>query len=537
MKHRWVTMLLPLLSALALKIFILVTGSVTFDSDEAILALMARHILAGEHPLFFYGQHYMGALDAYLIAGAFLLFGQHVIAVRLVQVALTFGVVGTSWLLAEELGGQHSRDNFAGLATGLLIAWPPILFALYTTATLGNYVETLLLNNLLWLIAIKVAKRSAECTSLLDTVWLFVWGVLAGLGWWGMVLILTAALPTGLALLWDGRRRLPQVLPPMITGFVLGAAPWLWGTLMEGATTTVGDLAGVWINEPFRGNVYLGRLMMLVVFNLPALFGLRPPWSTDWVMLPVGLLVVGIYLTTLWDALHRTLSRAEPTPTRSQIALLLGGWAFVLAGFLLTPFGRDPTGRYLLTLYPPLAILVGAFLARLPRRALGWGILATLLAYNLYGVGRSIAQNPPGLTTQFDLISHIPHDHDDELIAFLDSIGASRGYSNYWVTYRFAFLTGERIIFVPRLPYKANMSYTYDDNRYPPYAQTVAAAREVVYVTNNHPELDAEISQRFNALGISFREQQIGPYHVFYDLPRHVTPEELGSFGEVSGGP
>jgi hypothetical protein len=46
------------------------------NSDEVLPGLMALHIAAGqEAPVFFYGQHYFGALEAYLIAGLFRLFG------------------------------------------------------------------------------------------------------------------------------------------------------------------------------------------------------------------------------------------------------------------------------------------------------------------------------------------------------------------------------------------------------------------------------------------------------------------------------
>lgn len=37
----------------------------------------------GEHPLFFYGQNYMGAIEAYLGAAAFRLFGVSVFSLRL----------------------------------------------------------------------------------------------------------------------------------------------------------------------------------------------------------------------------------------------------------------------------------------------------------------------------------------------------------------------------------------------------------------------------------------------------------------------
>ena len=48
------------------------------NSDEVLPGLMARHILLeGERPVFFYGQHYFGALEAYAIAALFAVFGFH----------------------------------------------------------------------------------------------------------------------------------------------------------------------------------------------------------------------------------------------------------------------------------------------------------------------------------------------------------------------------------------------------------------------------------------------------------------------------
>src|SRR3972149_4673654 len=75
----------------ALKAVLLLTNVVPFNADEAVVALMARHILQGERPVFFYGQAYLGSLDAWLVAGAFALFGQSVLAIRGVPSVLCLG--------------------------------------------------------------------------------------------------------------------------------------------------------------------------------------------------------------------------------------------------------------------------------------------------------------------------------------------------------------------------------------------------------------------------------------------------------------
>ena len=56
--HIW----LPVFVAAGLKCALLLTGRIPFNSDEAIVALMARHINQGNLPIFFlwsglYGQH------------------------------------------------------------------------------------------------------------------------------------------------------------------------------------------------------------------------------------------------------------------------------------------------------------------------------------------------------------------------------------------------------------------------------------------------------------------------------------------------
>jgi hypothetical protein len=135
--------------------------------------------------------------------------------------------------------------------------------------------------------------------------------------------------------------------------------------------------------------------------------------------------------------------------------------------------------------------------------------------------------NPPGITTQFEAITQVDHRYDAELIEFLRAHGGTRGYANYWVAYPIAFLSQEEIVLVPRLPYKADLRYTSRDNRYAPYGELVEASPTVVYVTTNHPMLDRLLRERFTALGVSFREVQIGSYHVFYDLSRKVTPADL----------
>ena len=79
--------LLIIAFAIGLRILLVSLGWPPTNSDEGTMGLMARHIAYnGEYPIYFYGYNYMGALEAYLGAGFFRLFGSSVFTLRLPKV-------------------------------------------------------------------------------------------------------------------------------------------------------------------------------------------------------------------------------------------------------------------------------------------------------------------------------------------------------------------------------------------------------------------------------------------------------------------
>ncbi len=505
-------------------------GSISFDSDEAILGLMARHILHGRgFPLFFYGQRYMGALDAYLAVPLFALSGPSVGAMRLLQAVLYAVVIAVyarvSWQVSPRL------ESLA--ITLVMLALPPVLITLYTASTLGNYVETLLFGGVLLLLGWRL---------LLDQgVPLYLWlvaGLIAGLAWWSMALIIGVLLPLGVAGLLHRRRTMPWAGIGMgLTGFLIGALPWWWG-LVTSFQVTAGDLVGS------RYGVQLTvfeRLFNLIFLNLTALVGLRPPWSVVWIALPVGILLMTIYSMAVWLEARDVAPDPVSVKRRLKVGTLAGSLVVIPLLYLLTSFGADPTGRYLLPLYPALAVLVADAVPRfLDRNRVPYRgdvvlvFLILIAGFNGWGVLRSALEDPPGLSTQFDAVTRLPHEYDQDLIGFMDNHGITHAYSNYWVTFRFAFLTGDRLTFSPLLPDKESLIYTYGYDRYPDYTLDVIAAENPAYITANLPELDERLRDRFDVLGITYRVAEVGPYTVFHDLSEHITPPELGIY---SGGP
>src|SRR3990170_3565645 len=141
LRPQCLALILALAMAAAVKSALLLTHSVPFNSDEAIVGLMARHILRGERPTFFYGQAYLGSLDAWLVAGVFSVFGPSTLGIRLVQFGLYLALIATTYWLALRI----YRSQWIAGAASLLLAIRTVLVALYTTVSLGGYGEVLVL--------------------------------------------------------------------------------------------------------------------------------------------------------------------------------------------------------------------------------------------------------------------------------------------------------------------------------------------------------------------------------------------------------
>jgi 4-amino-4-deoxy-L-arabinose transferase-like glycosyltransferase len=509
------------LLALALKGALLAADAVPFNSDEAVVGLMARHILLkGERPVFYYGQAYMGSLDAWLIAGAFALLGISTLTMRLVQVLLFIGLLVSYWLLAR----RFCRSEEAALLCALYIALPPVLLTLYTTATLGGYNEVLLLGNLVLLLAHDLAEGKES-----GLRWLAL-GAAAGLGFWTLGLIVVYLVPVGLFLLWRLRWRPWRGYLLAVLAFLVFSSPW-WVYNFTHSQACLLVLCGSPATDPCLSPVLPPgtRLAGFFLIGLTGLLGLRYPWSAEWVSLPLSVPILVFYEAAAAYGYYRWRADRRFGHRGYGLLWLLAG--FLSLSFVGTRFGSDPTGRYLLPLYVPVSIFSADLLGMLGRRSRALFTLAlfSVLAFNLVGHIQG-ARGAAKITTQFNPRFQFDNAYDAELIAFLLDKGQPYGYSNYWVSYKIAFLSDERVILAPRLPYKEHLTYSEGDDRYPAYTVKVREADRVVYVTSNQPALDALLRERLARLGIAFQEEEIGPYRVFYNLSRRVSPEELGAF-------
>jgi hypothetical protein len=120
------------------------------DADEAVVGLMARHIAFNrELPVFYYGQAYLGSLEAFTAAPLFLVSSSYELDLKLVPLAYSLGFLVLSALVARRLFGMGPA-----VLTAFYLALPPAMWALWSTRARGGYAEVLVLGEGLLLVSL-----------------------------------------------------------------------------------------------------------------------------------------------------------------------------------------------------------------------------------------------------------------------------------------------------------------------------------------------------------------------------------------------
>src|SRR6266851_9244512 len=214
--------------AVALRIVLVYLGWPGMDSDEGTLGLMALHIAyRGEYPIFFYGQGYMGTLEAYLAAFLYHLFGPSLFVLRLGLIILLALFFVSTYLLTTLLYNQK-----LALVTLIILSLGSIGELFVQLRAIGGYAETLLFSSLLLLLATGLAfsyKNNLPLKKrLLRYILYCCWGYLVGVGIWTDLLIMPFVVMSAAFLLILCWPDLDSLAPScVIASFTLGILPLL----------------------------------------------------------------------------------------------------------------------------------------------------------------------------------------------------------------------------------------------------------------------------------------------------------------------
>jgi 4-amino-4-deoxy-L-arabinose transferase-like glycosyltransferase len=487
-----------------------------------IVGLMARHILQGETPVFFYGQYYMGSLEAWLLAGLFYLFGEKITLIHILQFPLYGLYILTTWWLAKKLFDSKTIADYSAL----LLSIPTVLVTTYTSVSMGGYGLSLIFGNLVLIFGYTILTDKQS--SARAAYWA-IFGFVSGLAFWTLGMVVVYLIPVAGLILFNIRRYKITSLLMAIIAFFAGSLPWWLSFIQSSGMPLI-----IYLTPYQTATTPAIKILGILFLGLPSLLGFRYPWAAT--LSPLMLLFVWIlYYSACTLLTSKLLQKRSWNLSDPRVTLLPSLCIIFFMVIIFLRFGYDSTGRYFLPLNLPLTLWIAWLADRVAgyvhktgqrRRLVNLLIIVPILILNSVETWRAAA-SPDLITTQFDPITRFDNRHDQELISFLVANHETVGYSNYWVSFRLAFLSNEKIIFSPGLPYKSDMSYSQADNRIPRYSQMADENPRAAYITTRHPKLNEQLRAGFIDRQITWQEVDIGPYHVFYDISEKVRPDQL----------
>jgi hypothetical protein len=481
------------------------------NSDEATFGLVALHVAQGRaHPVFLYGQRYMGVLESYLAAPLVAVAGPSWVVLRLPLLALYALFV---WLMYR-LTRRVFSPWFAVLVVGLLALGTERVVRDQLTAV-GGRPEVKVAVAAMLLVVVGLAERTVRHRRL--AVGLF--GLLAGVATWSDWLIVPYLAVAGLALAYALRRELlgwPAML--LLGGFAVGVFPMLWDNL----TAPPGqDSLSVFRQVDATGGPpgpLAGRVVGGFTEGVPLASGLCPAggcarWQ-EWFGLLYPLLL-GLAAGLALAALRRRALH----PVRPVVRLaLVAGAVLTLIGYVRSPLAAsDPlsSARYLSVLQLSLpAVLWPLWVAAVAcwRGTAGvTGRLAGAVATAVLAAVTATALVATGLFATDTADIRAEERQARRIAEVLRSAGPRHVYGDYWTCHRLTFTTAEEVL-----------CGVLDDqlhpgqNRYPAYWRAVARAERPGYVLRVGSAAERRLTELLAAGDIPATVTELGDYRLYH---------------------
>jgi hypothetical protein len=543
-----------IICALTVRIALTALSLPTPNSDEGAMGLEAMHIaFRGEHPIFLYGQNYMGVLEAYIGAVAFHLFGVSLFSLRLSMLMLFTVFLVSLYFLVSLLYTQK-----LALVTLLLLSFASPDMLIQQLRAVGGAVETLLFGTLTLLLASWLALNSRQQTTppqharrLAAYACL---GFVMGFGLWCHVLILPFLLSGLLLLLFFCRRELlTRAGLLLLAAFLGGVSPMIIQTLSVPQNNVFLTAWNLVHTPPLdTGQATLARrLSSTFLYGLPVATGLTPLCTSQelptygpatprtlpcalmdgaWSMGYLALLLAAYLLSTLslWRLWRQRRSQDRewlPKERKTVVLqcarlLLLATATITLALYIMSPLTalKPWSTRYLVGLLVSTPALIwplwrlltsdrGIARARL-LLLVGGSTSALLLIASVL------------LTSTVMMIETIPAavaytQNDSAFIQSLQHLGVRHFYANYWTCYRLMFMSKEQLICGGR-----DRQLQPTGNRYPFYHSLVDTDLNAAYLYVPGEPDDLFFAQKLRQLGVLYRDFTIDGYHVYLPARR-----------------
>lgn len=495
--------------ALVIRLDFLIPKDFVIDADEAIVGLMAKHIIEGAKiPAFYYGQHYMGSLEPLLVALSFSILGVSNITLKLVPLLFSLILIPILYSIGLEIGSRRTARIIA-----ILAAIPPAPLIVWSAKARGGFIELIVIGALALLFTCRWLKSNPPALTLTMLI-----GALLGLGWWVNNQIIFFLPPIGYLFLGNILQQTSSIkdrLLLVVRHFLCGLMTFFIGGLPFWIYNFTHNFISFEIFNQAESKDILEHFAGLWHTALPIILGAKRFWTWHDAYPFSSLLVASFYIlllgTVIYQRRREIFSCVILRPAKEQpLELFLFFLISTFTIFALSSFGYlVEAPRYLLPSYIGIFVLSGYALDRLIaiNRKVGLFLLVAALVINLssaYLGGRAIPGEPYVFNGE-----RVAYDHS-ELISWLEKNNYSWVRTNYWIGYRLAFETKERIRFsVIQAPHNVRIE------SYQRQAKNNAPESMPLILVPSQAKL---IRRALRTMGFTFQESTLSGYAVLHSI-------------------
>ncbi len=486
--------LLPLILILGGLLRLLFLFTPSMDSDQALTGLMARHILGGEFPFFFYGQDYCGSIEAYLVSTIFLFLGATRFTLDLTIVLESLFFILFIYYLARRIFNRETA-----LLSALFTALSSYYLIFHSVLARAAYIEIPIIGVLLFIFSHTILYRDER-----QFRNFFFLGFLTGLGVWTHLLILFYLPPIFLLFFFkDKWFWLRTTILFFLLGLVIGGLP-LWVH-----NTTHPLVTWHYLMETSGGSAAVSTsLKDFFLYRFPEALGVRnnetQKFFVPFFSFPIYIGYLAIFLFLLLGHGKNFVNMIKfRTSHNTGLDLLLLFLLFFPLIFAFSGFAAGHTSRYLVPSFSGLPILFAAFTKKLKSYSFGIALLFLLL---------HLFSNTYGTIKVLPLISNNQARHyqearknDQNLFSFLRGKNIRSVYTpDYWISVQLTFDSQEEIIFAQPV-----------GDRYPFYSWLIDRDSLPAFLFRGE---NKEFEETLKCIGGTYQKSRTSGYSIYYDF-------------------
>lgn len=484
------------------------------SGDEAVVGIMAKHIMEGKQgSLFFYNQAYGGghSIEAYIAAFLFSLFGVKGFLLKSIPLFFSLLVVLFSYYFLN----NYFKKKIALISSALLLFFGAFLEPSFTA---NGYLETMFFCLISMFLFFRIFFDGKK-----DYKTLVLFGLVLGIAYWSFETSLFF-LVTYLVFFF-----IRDKLFFLKKDFLI----WFFSFLAASLPMLIMLVNNKFLN--FRDISQNNNILINFFINFKNLFATELPYFhginnihnfgevfvTNWVVYGLALISFFglVYLNRNGLRLMFLLKKKNHRITKIKKETIFIIFIVIYILFYCFSAFAGVAPRYFVPLMPYCIFLIAIFLVRSNKKHIYFIFLILLL---IIGVSDSLRLYQKGYVT--DGIINTGYATSSKIIDFLKKEDINNVYTTYFLKWRIIFESNEDII--------ASCNYLCPCRyRYAPYEEDVEKADNFAYVFHNSSVFNKIFKEAFDRYNSTYKIKKIDDKIVFYGFSKPLRPNFIKKCG------